>query len=178
MTERLRELINYYISSGKVKSDAEFARYISKSPTVLCGMLSGKRVISDKALRLIVSAFPEVNYEWLATGKGEMLRPAEQPAKTPEPSHFSPVSSVELLKGTAGFDPKYVERAESRVKYNGENSQANDVKGMVYEDDFKAVCNENTELKLKNARMRRKMFELMEKLAKLGYPCEDNDCAL
>lgn len=42
-------------------------------PANLGRMLEGKQTITVRTIRKIVDAFPQVSYEWLKTGNGDML---------------------------------------------------------------------------------------------------------
>lgn len=49
------------------------ARRINVDPSNMNKMLAGTQPISSKTIAKIESAFPDLNIEWLKTGKGEML---------------------------------------------------------------------------------------------------------
>ena len=42
------------------------------------------------------------------------------------------------------------------------------------EEQFTEVCQENTQLKIENSRLRQKIFALMERLSKYGLSCSDD----
>ncbi len=42
------------------------------------------------------------------------------------------------------------------------------------EEQFTEVCQENTQLKIENSRLRQKIFSLMERLSRNGFPCNDD----
>ena len=62
----LRRLKEY----KKFKSDAEFARFIGVGPTVLATWYKRNTFNIDK----IANVFPEINYDFLLTGNGSMLK--------------------------------------------------------------------------------------------------------
>jgi hypothetical protein len=70
MKERLLQIANYKKISGR-----EFSRKINKSE----GFLNMAKNITVDVLNNILDAFPEVNSEWLITGKGEMLKEETHP---------------------------------------------------------------------------------------------------
>lgn len=72
--QRLKELIKFLIDNKKVYNQKDFADKIGKSKTQLSEMVKGTLVISERTVHAIVTAFPELNTEWLLTGKGEMLK--------------------------------------------------------------------------------------------------------
>ena len=50
----------------------DFAAKIGISDKYISHMLAGYRPISDKNIKRIVSAYPEINYIWMLTGNGPM----------------------------------------------------------------------------------------------------------
>lgn len=74
MNQRLKILIIELRKRKKVYSQAEFAEIVGISRTQFSEIVTGKRILSDKAIHKIISAIPEINEEWLRTGEGEMLR--------------------------------------------------------------------------------------------------------
>ncbi len=74
INQRLKELIKFLIANKKVYNQKDFGDKIGKSKTQLSEMLKGTLVISERTVHAIVSAFPELNTEWLLTGEGEMLK--------------------------------------------------------------------------------------------------------
>lgn len=169
MKERLRELINYLLSKGKVKSDAQFANAIGKAPSVLCGMLSGKRTITEKSLRRVADKFPGVNYDWLLTGEGEMIIPeAVEEAKRPKDTY----KINNLITGHAGVLQDSKNRRQ--FVYNIDIDDPN--KRLVSEEDYLNKCKENVDLQMENLKLRKRLFALMDRLAKEGLPCNDELC--
>lgn len=68
-----RLILNNLKQYKNFASDAEFARFIGVTPTVLSNWLRRNTFNIDK----IVNAFPEVQHSWLLTGEGEMLKSAK-----------------------------------------------------------------------------------------------------
>ena len=74
MNQRLKILIVELKKRRKVYSQAEFAEIVGISRTQFSEIVTGKRILSDRAIHKIISAIPEINEEWLRTGEGEMLK--------------------------------------------------------------------------------------------------------
>lgn len=73
IANRIKVIVGY----TRLTSNA-FAKTVGIDPANLSKMLNGKQPISEKTLRKIQAAFPELNMEWLRTGEGEMLRTKEE----------------------------------------------------------------------------------------------------
>ncbi len=54
--------------------------------TKIYNIINQKNGISSSLANLITSTYSEVNYNWLLTGEGEMLKSDQEPAKEPEQS--------------------------------------------------------------------------------------------
>lgn len=59
-----------------------FGQEIGLSASGVSAIEYGTRNMSDKHIKLICTAFPEVSENWLRTGEGEMLLPQDDQAKT------------------------------------------------------------------------------------------------
>ena len=68
MNKRLEILINTLL-----ENKSSFAMKIGMVSQSLNMYLSGRRNITNKVLKRIKDAFPQVNIDWLKTGKGEPL---------------------------------------------------------------------------------------------------------
>jgi predicted ribosome quality control (RQC) complex YloA/Tae2 family protein len=66
---RLRKVINY-----KGVSNNEFGRSIGCSSAQITQMLTHEKNFGIDKMLKILSTYPEVNSDWLLTGRGEMLR--------------------------------------------------------------------------------------------------------
>lgn len=73
MKDRLRELLQYLNVSIEV-----FAIKVSVSPDLIRKYLRGYFEISETFLRKLVTAYPEVNIDWLRTGDGQMINKSEK----------------------------------------------------------------------------------------------------
>lgn len=74
MNQRLKIVIDELKRQRKILNQAEFAQLSGISRTQFSELVTGKRKISDKTIHKIISSFPEINEDWLKTGKGEMLK--------------------------------------------------------------------------------------------------------
>lgn len=74
MNQRLRKVVNELKNQRKVYSDADFARIVDIPRGDLSQMMSGKRKVSKRCVSNSLAQFPEINEEWLRSGKGEMLK--------------------------------------------------------------------------------------------------------
>lgn len=63
------------------------------APTNLNKMLNGEQTVTDKTLQKIVKAFPQISYDWLRTGEGEMLL-SVPPSKPDLPSKDSTLAEL------------------------------------------------------------------------------------
>lgn len=74
MNQRVKLIVNELKKQRKIHSDADCARLIGIDKAELSKMMAGKRNISQRCINGILTAFPEINEEWLRTGQGEMLK--------------------------------------------------------------------------------------------------------
>lgn len=73
MNQRVKSIINELKEQRRIHSDADCARLIGIDKAELSKMMSGKRNVSQRCINGLLTAFPEINEEWLRTGEGEML---------------------------------------------------------------------------------------------------------
>lgn len=73
MNDRLASIIDYMIYTRAVKSRAEFGKKIGKSSSQITDMIKGIRPITMRTICSICNEFPELNEDWLITGKGNMI---------------------------------------------------------------------------------------------------------
>lgn len=74
MNQRVKQIIDELKRQRKIHSDADCARLIGIDKAELSRMMSGKRNISQRLINGLLTAFPEINEQWLRTGEGEMLK--------------------------------------------------------------------------------------------------------
>ncbi|MEI7486457.1 MAG: LexA family transcriptional regulator [Chryseobacterium sp.] len=74
ITIRFLKVYNYLSSLGKTTSSADFAKIIDISSSMMNEILKGRSNAGINPIQKTVNEFPEINAEWLLTGKGEMLK--------------------------------------------------------------------------------------------------------
>lgn len=89
--ERFIEAINYLKKNRFVFNNADLAGVLDVSQSYVSLLISGKKPITDKLVKNIVTKFPQINNDWLLTGNGTMLR-------TESSSPSSAEQNVELSK--------------------------------------------------------------------------------
>lgn len=72
-----------------------FANIVGIQPSNLSKMLDGKQKITDRTRRMIEARFPDLNFDWLLTGEGEMLREDAPRPMAPQNNHHSPGARME-----------------------------------------------------------------------------------
>ena len=78
MEERIRQIAEYYGISIR-----QFEQKISVSDGLIHKALARKSVLKQDTLAKILDIFPQINPDWLISGKGEMLR-GSVPAAAPD----------------------------------------------------------------------------------------------
>lgn len=81
MNQRLNQTIQRLKELRRVHSASDFARIIGIDKGDLSRMTNGKRQVNQQTVDSILSHFPEINEQWLRTGKGEMLKNASAVAE-------------------------------------------------------------------------------------------------
>ena len=79
-------------------TQAEFARKLGVSRSLITEYISGRRSIPDKTLRLISHTFG-VSYEWLKEGKGEMWERERFPTTEEELMEWVVREVIKFLRG-------------------------------------------------------------------------------
>ena len=67
-----------------------FAYNVGIQPTNFGKMMSGTQKITDRTRRMIEARFPDLNFDWLLTGEGEMLREDAPRPMAQQNNHHSP----------------------------------------------------------------------------------------
>ena len=83
MNERLKIFIETLKSQRVVHNFADFAQQLGKAKSTISEMINGKRTISESFVHEMITKFPMLNYEWMITGKGEMLINSENQPENP-----------------------------------------------------------------------------------------------
>jgi transcriptional regulator with XRE-family HTH domain len=73
-TGRLNEAVNWLLMIGIANSKRKLAELLKCSDSTLSRKLGGKAEVSDKFIRRVCKLHKALNEEWLAGGKGEMLK--------------------------------------------------------------------------------------------------------
>ena len=74
MNQRVKLVVDELKKQRKIHSAADCARLIGIDKAELSKMMSGSRTISQRSVDKILTAFPEINEQWLKFGDGEMLK--------------------------------------------------------------------------------------------------------
>lgn len=72
-----------------------FAYNVGIQPSNLSKMLGGTQKITDRTRRMIEARFPDLNFDWLLTGEGEMLREDAPRPMAQQNNHHSPGARME-----------------------------------------------------------------------------------
>ncbi|WP_205727647.1 hypothetical protein [Flavobacterium crocinum] len=82
--------------------------------------ISNNSGINSTSIEKILYAYPEINPEWLLTGKGEMLKgpgkAEEEPISSTQKQQFDYKILYEEAKYTIELQKKYIENLESQLK--------------------------------------------------------------
>ncbi|MBP5171451.1 MAG: helix-turn-helix transcriptional regulator [Bacteroidales bacterium] len=90
MKDRIRQIMEY-----EGLNAAQFSKKVQINGSALSHILNDRNLPSSSALMRIISSCPEIDVEWLMTGKGEMLKSqtgADYPVLFPE----NPISVPEV----------------------------------------------------------------------------------
>lgn len=72
-----------------------FAYNVGIQPSNLSKMMSGTQKITDRTRRMIETRFPDLNFDWILTGEGEMLRENAPQPTVQQNNHHSPGARME-----------------------------------------------------------------------------------
>lgn len=93
MKDRIRQIMEY-----EGLNAAQFSKKVQINGSALSHILNDRNLPSSSALMRIISACPEIDVEWLMTGKGEMLKAengSDYPVLFPENPISAPVVTDE-----------------------------------------------------------------------------------
>ena len=132
---------------------ADFCKNIGlNSTTTIAKIVSENRKPSSKTIGRIINAFPNINYEWLATGKGEMKTGSNQLAEIKEDDLT--VTSKQILKKLEEDRIHYdLSRKEmNEIKFNDLFNKFNDLESRIeaYAEQASSKVNEKLETLAKN----------------------------
>lgn len=105
--ERVEQLADYY----RVSKPSEFAKITGFSHQVATNYLKGKRNPTREALTTIMEVFPEINSDWLLTGRGEMLKTEIDQDKITD----SPQNELDYLKSNLELMKELLEEKERYI---------------------------------------------------------------
>lgn len=80
--ERLNQLIDNKKKSSEIRNNAHFADLTGVQTGYLSEVLSGKRNLTERFAHKIITAFPQIDKNWLLTGEGSMLKEENQDVDT------------------------------------------------------------------------------------------------
>lgn len=136
--ERLSDAINWLRTSRIILSQAEFAEKIGIKPSQISEMINGKRPISERTIHNVVDSFPDLNFEWLYRGDGDMIKkpepPTEDPAQNVSDNVIIPREAWEVIRNqAASLKAKDDQMSEMIAGYKEKDRQINDVIAMLKE---------------------------------------------
>jgi transcriptional regulator with XRE-family HTH domain len=106
-SQRLKQIVDFL----KLKN-SEVAEILDIDSSAVSNILSGRRNVSQKTIEKISKWKPEINIEWLLSGRGTMLKPesvGERKYKPPDLPEFwanlAHIESLGLLTGQGGYPP-------------------------------------------------------------------------
>ncbi|MDE7402758.1 MAG: hypothetical protein K2M87_05040 [Muribaculaceae bacterium] len=114
LKERIAALLKY-----SQKNISEFSRFVGfRTPQAVRELIKGNtKSLSEIAYSKIISAFPEINQDWLLTGEGEMLRSngADIENYTASGSQAVAARNVETINQTQTGDAALIEQMKQRI---------------------------------------------------------------
>lgn len=108
---KIKQRVIQYIESQKIKKEV-FYRKISSNGGNFRGK-SLKSELSGEKIAEILAIYPEINPDWLLTGRGEMLRSAEPIGGQTHPDREK---YIEVLEAALADKEKIVKLLEDRIK--------------------------------------------------------------
>lgn len=91
---KLQEERKYRLSQYGYSMNS-FAYNVGIQPTNFGKMMSGTQKITDRTRRMIETRFPDLNFDWLLTGEGEMLREDAPRPMAQQNNHHLPGARME-----------------------------------------------------------------------------------
>jgi len=107
---------------------ADFCKKVGlNSTTTIAKIVSENRKPSSKTIGRIINAFPNISYEWLTTGRGDMQKQSEQSKQIKEDDLT--VTAKQILK----------KLEEDRVYYDSVRDEMNTIKFKELFDNFESL---------------------------------------
>ena len=85
-------------------SQADFGKKIGLARSGISSVENGQRVVQERHIKLILSAFPDVSEEWLRNGVGEMFKSSSNEAERLVKKYSFPDIVGKLLKVYEGLN--------------------------------------------------------------------------
>lgn len=74
MKQRITETVNFLIFSKIAADKTDLARKLGYNNSSFSQIINGRVPASDRFLKRLCELCPDLNYSWLSTGEGTMLR--------------------------------------------------------------------------------------------------------
>ena len=129
-SQRIEELLHYFRMDQK-----EFAKKCGILPNTISNIKIGEHGISKKTFEKILTAFPEVNKSWLATGEGEMINNGLSITKLDnevQKRHLIPLyDDVRTMGGGGGSNLYDIEQASNPTEFIDTGSWFKEATGAI-----------------------------------------------
>lgn len=100
ITDRFFEAYEYLENNGLVKNQTTFAVALNTNKAGISDLKAGRKKISIENLQSMNNSYPDIDIEWLVTGKGGMLKSKEAP-----PDNY-----------VIGLQQKLIEKLEAEIE--------------------------------------------------------------
>ena len=118
MNKRLQQFL-----AAENISQAQFAETIGVARASVSHILAGRNKPGFDFLESMIRHYPNLNFEWLLTGRGRMYGPAKSPSEAPA----EPISPLPDPSGSNLFDtPQNRQQAGADTPLPAENNYRND----------------------------------------------------
>lgn len=71
---RIKDVLEWLKSSSLFRSNREIAERMGYNPSMVSQVITGRSSVTQKFVRSLSSVCPRINYAWIWTGEGDMLR--------------------------------------------------------------------------------------------------------
>lgn len=99
--ERVKKVINWYIYQGIGQNNTEIATKLGYTKSSFSQILGGKVPLSDKFLEKLSALDRNINFVWLKSGEGTMLREECAPKKAIKVQNSESKSGIPLIPSSA-----------------------------------------------------------------------------